>query len=253
MYNVHVPESKWQSWAHLMMMPFRGVKDPKAKRSLDAAPYDAQKLDSYLRVYEDLFESLVDRNIVLLELGVDGGGSLKLWRDYFTNAIVVGVDHKPVSVDDDSGRIRIYQGSQQDTSFLDRVADEVAPDGFDVVIDDAAHIGEYSRICFWHLFLNHLKPGGMYVIEDWGTGYWDSFPDGKHYEAQAGCDDGDSPQVRFPSHDYGMVGFVKELVDECGTGMAHPDPQHPQHGQLKIDKMMITPNGEQVVLFKKRL
>ena len=220
---------------------------------VDAAPYDAQKLDSYLRVYEDLFEHLVDRNIVLLELGVDKGGSLELWRDYFTKALVVGIDHKPVSVNDDSGRIRIYQGRQQDTSFLDRVADEVAPAGFAVIIDDAAHIGEYSRISFWHLFLNHLKPGGIYVIEDWGTGYWDSFPDGKHYEPQPDCDDGNSPQVRFPSHDYGMVGFVKELVDECGIGMAHPDPRHSSNGQLKIDKMIITPNGEQVILFKKRL
>ena len=27
-------------------------------------------------------------------------------------------------------------------------------------------------------------------------------------------------QRRFPSHDFGMVGFVKELIDECGVGDA---------------------------------
>src|SRR5438309_8699047 len=52
---------------------------------------------------------------------------------------------------------------------------ETAPEGFDVIIDDCSHIGELTRISFWHLFEHHLKPGGLYVIEDWSTGYWDSW------------------------------------------------------------------------------
>jgi hypothetical protein len=50
------------------------------------------------------------------------------------------------------------------------IADNVAPEGFDIIIDDASHIGELTKTAFWHLFDNHLKPNGLYAIEDWGTG-----------------------------------------------------------------------------------
>jgi glycosyltransferase involved in cell wall biosynthesis len=96
---------------------------------------------------------------------------------------------------------------------LDRIRTECARDGFDIIIDDASHIGELTRKSFWHLFENHLKPGGLFVIEDWGTGYWDSWVDGKHYNNKK-------------HHLAGMVGLVKELVDECGI----EDITDPQRG-----------------------
>lgn len=64
-------------------------------------------------------------------------------------------------------------------------------------------LGKLTRETFNHLFDQHLKPGGVYVIEDWGTGYWDSWPDGKKV-------------VPGVPHNEGMVGFVKELIDEAG-------------------------------------
>ena len=87
-----------------------------------------------------------------------------------------------------------------------------APEGFDLIIDDASHIGELTKTTFWHLFDHHLKPGGLYAIEDWGTGYLDDFPDGKQFEPKP------STLNPFPCHSNGMVGFVKELVDEQGAG-----------------------------------
>lgn len=61
------------------------------------------------------------------------------------------------------------------------VARKTAPEGFDIIIDDASHFGDLTKIAFWHLFDNHLKPSGLYVIEDWGTGYWSDWTDGKAY------------------------------------------------------------------------
>jgi hypothetical protein len=87
-----------------------------------------------------------------------------------------------------------------------------APDGFDIIIDDASHIGELTKTTFWHLFHHHLKPGGLYAIEDWGTGYFDDFPDGKRFDPKPSILD------PFPSHSHGMVGFIKELVDEQCAG-----------------------------------
>ena len=58
-------------------------------------------------------------------------------------------------------------------------ARKTAPEGFDIIIDDASHFGDLTKIAFWHLLDNHLKPSGLYVIEDWGTGYWSDWPGGK--------------------------------------------------------------------------
>jgi SAM-dependent methyltransferase len=240
---------------------------------IDAGGYDTDKAEHphYLRKYEEYFQSLHDKEVKLLELGVYKGGSLQLWRDYFTRGVVVGLDLNSVNLADDSGRIRTYQGQQQDTALLDRIAAENAPDGFDVIIDDCSHIGELTRISFWHLFDNHLKPGGIYVIEDWSTGYWDSFFDGlafryapklnfspagfrirstfAHLQRSAPAL---NPLIRlakrifnrkqFRSHDYGLVGFVKELVDECGMAdITRTGPDTAPARQSRFKEMKISP------------
>lgn len=232
------------------------------KRILDASRYDTDKaqLKHYLRNYEEYFSALVGQDIRLLELGVYHGGSLLLWRDYFEKGLIVGLDLNPVTIEDPSSRIRFYLGAQQNTELLDRIASECAPEGFDIIIDDCSHVGELTRISFWHLFDNHLKSGGMYVIEDWGTGYWDTWSDGVRYRrmpkrAFSSVNYRLSRAVtrlfnssvakqfpilqwlasvvkrllqrrRFDSHDFGMVGFVKELIDECGMA----DITHPTNG-----------------------
>jgi SAM-dependent methyltransferase len=222
-----------------------------------AAQYDTDKASSrgYVEDFEAAFGPRRQRPTAVLELGIFHGGSLQLWRDYFAAGPVVGLDLNSVEVPDPSGRIKTYAGSQDDLALLDRIRTEAAPDGFDIIIDDCSHLGSLTKASFWHLYPNHLRAGGVYVIEDWGTGYWDKWPDGRHAapevlhpESQKGRSRGGSGGVaggvaagvaaglghgpgpigkagrkwsralareRFRSHDYGMVGFVKQLVDEC--------------------------------------
>lgn len=73
----------------------------------------------------------------------------------------------------------LFKGNQSDASFLSHVGQKIAPNGIYIVINGAFHIGNLTKITFWHLFENHLKPLSLYVIADWGTGYWDDWPDGK--------------------------------------------------------------------------
>ncbi len=240
-----------------------------------ASKYDTDKAAHahYLRNYEEYFRPLRGRDVRLLELGVLKGGSLLLWRDYFERGVVAGLDLNPAHVEDTTGRVRIYQGGQEDTALLDRIARECAPEGFDVIIDDCAHVGELARVSFWHLFEHHLKPGGLYVIEDWGTGYWDFWPDGVRYQARRG---GRGPlryrlsraatrlhnsslgrlplagrltraakralqRGLYATHDYGMVGFVKELVDELGMAdITHPEFGIPPQRQSRFREMRLS-------------
>jgi len=238
-----------------------------------ASSYDTDKTENkgYLQHYEEYFAPLYGRDIKLLELGIYHGGSLLLWRDVFEKGTIVGLDLNSVSIADPSNRIHIYQGEQQDTALLDRIARECAPGGFDVIIDDCSHIGELTRISFWHLFDNHLKPGGLYVIEDWSASYWDSWFDGVRFKPRTNTSF--SPTLfrfrsliaharrkmpalnplsrlakrvlnrrQFHSHNYGMVGFVKELVDEAGMGdITREDFGVPPYRPSKFKEMRIFP------------
>ena len=230
-------------------------------KSNDTKQCETERIDKlamphYMRRYEELvLEPARDRAVRLLEIGIARGDSLYFWRDQLPHARIVGLDIDPVTLDDPSGRIRTYVGEQQDRQLLDRIARENAPEGFDYIIDDGSHIGQYTRLAFWRLFERHLKPGGKYFIEDWGCSYWPQYPDGRRYRPPVADFDLHERMLNamhraarerklthlrkalgflryrtvrkhFPSHQAGMVGFIKELVDECGM----PDITDPRFG-----------------------
>ena len=202
---------------------------------LHRSSYDTDKGSAYLHDYDRKFAHLRESPVALLEVGIHRGGSLQLWRDYFPSGTIVGFDlNPPASFSDDSGRIRILQCDQGNASALAQAAKSASPGGFDIIIDDASHMGGLTAITFNTLFYDHLHPGGFYAIEDWGTGYWDSWPDGG---APRMAPEGQFLQngKHFPSHDLGMPGFIKQLVDEC----ALPDISHPRFGRPSGRKVWI--------------
>ena len=197
-------------------------------KQLDLTKYSTDKIESqYLIRYDSILEPWINQNIVLLELGVYQGESLLLWRDYFPRSTIVGVDIKLPKDFNPPDRVFLFEGSQTDTKFLSSIANEIAPDGLDIIIDDASHIGEFTKIAFWHLFDHHLKANGLYIIEDWGTGYWDDWVDGKSLNLDSYLERPSGLStvwanikrrlgIKIPakSHSYGMVGLIKQLVDE---------------------------------------
>jgi hypothetical protein len=197
--------------------------------------YVTDKGEYYLHDYDRKFTHLRDGPIALLEVGVHRGGSLHMWRDYFPHGTIVGFDlDPPADFSDSSGRIRIFQVDQSNAPGVTAAARSASPTGYDIIIDDASHLGAPTAITFQTLFYDHLRPGGFYAIEDWGTGYWDSWPDGgaplmqpvPHFPNHG---------KRFPSHDLGMVGFVKLLIVEC----ALPDIFHTRFGRPQTRRCWI--------------
>jgi len=221
-------------------------------KQLNLDSYNTDKIThGYLDVYDPILAPWLGREIKLLEIGIFKGGSLQLWRDYFPLGTIVGIDLKLPDHFVPGERIQVFEGSQSDERFLSEVANETASEGFDIIIDDASQIGELTRRTFWHLFDHHLKPGGLYAIEDWGTGYWDDFPDGKGLDLR---DPLVSPslvtttgsltektKVPFPCHSYGMVGFVKELVDEQGAACVTMKYPVEESRASKFKNLLITP------------
>jgi SAM-dependent methyltransferase len=191
----------------------------------------------YLGIYERVLRPLRYRRCAILELGVWGGDSLVMWRDGFPRATVVGLDLEPPAVDL-GPRVRVVRGDQTDGELLGRLRAEHAPQGFDVIIDDASHLGVTTARSLQRLYRDHLRSGGLYCIEDWGTGYLPDWPDGGELAGLVGTEELDSTPsasepngsgpIHLPSHDVGMVGLVKRLVDHvaAGTTLAHLAKEH---------------------------
>jgi hypothetical protein len=116
----------------------------------------------FLRHYERLFESFREEPINLLEIGVAGGASLRVWKAYFTQACIVGIDINPKCIRFADGRIQVEIGSQNDPEFLAEVCRKYPPS---IIIDDGSHHADHIMCSFESMF-PLLLPGGLYIIED---------------------------------------------------------------------------------------
>jgi hypothetical protein len=157
----------------------------------------------------------------ILEIGTFQGESTRVLAAAFPLAKIVTVDIENRSLDfSDLSTVTALVGDQTDRAFLEEMLRREFPDGLDLVIDDASHFGLLSLKTFNYV-LPFLKSGGAYMIEDWGTGYWPSFPDGKRFTpAFLGDSAPRKPwqtRKQIRSHSYGMVGFVKSLVDHTAV------------------------------------
>jgi cephalosporin hydroxylase len=133
---------------------------------------------NYMPVYEVWLGPLRHQPVRLLEIGIGGyakekwgGDSLRMWRNYFKNGIITGIDIYDKSALAEK-RIHIYQGDQTDAAFLQKVSEKEGP--FDIIIDDGSHVQSHVIASFEALF-PLLKAGGLYVIEDTQTSYWPKY------------------------------------------------------------------------------
>ena len=101
----------------------------------------------------------------MLEIGVQTQKSVRMWEEFFPNAVVHGLDIDPKCKQFESGRVKIHIGDQSDKNFLQSVTNIAG--GFDLIIDDGSHIPQHQIASFEHLFPT-LSQHGIYVVEDTG-------------------------------------------------------------------------------------
>jgi cephalosporin hydroxylase len=110
--------------------------------------------------YDAEFIKYKDKPIKLLEIGIDGGGSIKMWKDYFPQATIYCTDINGNSLRsvEDLGVIAICADAYN-ADFAKNFTD------FDIIIDDGPHT-EASQLALLDLYLPKLNAGGVLVIED---------------------------------------------------------------------------------------
>lgn len=130
----------------------------------------------YFDIYERHFERFRNRPIRMLEIGVHGGGSLHMWRNYFhEGSQIVGIDINPDCAEHADVNIDVHIGSQDDESFLTQVADQYG--GFDIILDDGSHVNSHVIKTFDTLY-GRVSSDGVYLVEDMHTSYWPKFGGG---------------------------------------------------------------------------
>jgi len=146
-------------------------------------PYNSEKkVNKLFEFYQRYFDHFKPKGKVL-EIGVHNGGSLEWLRDQGIFDTVVGID-----INEKCGRpagCDVHIINQLDRVGLDRLAKHYG--GFDVIIDDGAHVAPETRCAFETLW---PWTRSVYFIEDWSVGYGQ------------------------PQHSHGMLTFVGELITQ---------------------------------------
>lgn len=127
----------------------------------------------FTEIYENYFLDLKEKEINILEIGVNDGASLRMWYEYFPKAFIVGLDIEDKShFNNDRITCKILDQSskQQLNNFSDFC--NVNNLKFDLIIDDGSHHISDQQITLASFF-KILNSGGIYILEDLHTSLCD--------------------------------------------------------------------------------
>ena len=135
---------------------------------IDNSRTDKNTTHSYLEIYESLFHNKKITALNVLEIGVQDGGSIKLWHDYFPNSTIYGLDIRKIKdmwdVLKNKPRIKLGCFDAYDQTFFDNQLSTLNTK-FDILIDDGPHTLD-SMLFFIDNYCKILSDDGVLVIED---------------------------------------------------------------------------------------
>ena len=125
----------------------------------------------YSAVVSKLLLNKAESQIIIGELGVACGASLRMWAHHLPHAKVIGFDIRPACEslcrELDNVEIIIGDGTQAST-FLGKE--------FDLFVDDGSHVSEHIVETFSIVWAK-IRPGGFYVVEDLSCTYNEAYKD----------------------------------------------------------------------------
>jgi len=123
---------------------------------------------NYLVHYEKILAPWREQPFIMIEIGGFRGASLKMWREYFTNALILCFDIDPAVRAFAEDRIHVHIGDASDATFLNAALDQYDTPSF--ILDDGSHRWDHQIASFEMLF-PRLAPGGLYIVEDTHTSF----------------------------------------------------------------------------------
>lgn len=136
------------------------------------------KWHHYFDIYESTIRDLGDAPLRMLEIGVNRGGSAKMWNRFLPKgSVYLGLDINPdcKQFEDRDNNIFVEIGDQSEPGFVSRITKEHGP--FDIIIDDGSHVCSHMVESFNFLFDTALKSPGVYIAEDAHSNFWPGFRD----------------------------------------------------------------------------
>jgi predicted O-methyltransferase YrrM len=115
----------------------------------------------YTPFYTELLRGRDIRRV--LEIGIDRGASLRMWREYFPAAQIFGLDVRIQTLFTEE-RIETRLCDASDAAMLASTVDELGGN-FDLIVDDGDHLTAHQILAV-NVLLPFLSPEGVYVIED---------------------------------------------------------------------------------------
>jgi hypothetical protein len=141
---------------------------------------DKNTTHSYLPLYQTLLKSKKESAKNVLEVGIGdfgekNGGSIKLWKDYFTNATIYGIDIIPIErvIDELINNDRVILYTCSDAYNVDFFKAEFLDKNVkcDFMLDDGPHTLE-SMKQFIKLYSQIMTDDGILIIEDVQSWDW---------------------------------------------------------------------------------
>lgn len=181
----------------------------------------------YFDIYERHFSRFRGKSPTILEIGVAGGGSLAMWKEYFAPGCkVVGIDINENCKQHEADDIQVFIGSQDDPLLIDEVLRQYKQ--IDIVLDDGSHQMRHM-ISTFELLYHQIDQNGVYMVEDTHTCYW------KEYGSEVG-------------HQQSFMEYCKKRIDDLNA-------VHTQ-GQLPISDFTKSTDSitfyDSIVVFEKR-
>ena len=133
----------------------------------------SSEIHNYCDKYDKILFSLREQFTNILEIGVDKGFSLKMWEEYFPNALIYGVDINSECKKYETDRVKVIITDQGDDLQLKKVGEEYGL--FDMILDDGSHKHKHQITSYKALF-PFVKNKGLYIIEDLFSSYFITYP-----------------------------------------------------------------------------
>ena len=159
-------------------------------KAFSKSKFKSIKHSTYFEVYDELFSKYRNKKITFVEIGILGGGSLFMWRNFFgPKARIIGIDLNPSAKKWTKYGFEVFIGDQSDTNFWKTFKKKVGK--IDIILDDGGH-RYVDQITSIECILSNINHDGLIVVEDTHTSYMDGFGDKK----------------------YSLINYIKNTIDK---------------------------------------